>query len=356
MQDRLPDGRPLRSGDNRACRALLRGGSRTFYAASFLLPREVREPASALYAFCRLADDEVDQQGDRAAGLDRVRERLARAYDGRPVPSPIDRAFADVVARFALPRALPEALLEGFAWDVAGHRYHDLAALQAYAARVAGAVGAMMAVVMGARAPELVARACDLGVAMQLTNIARDVGEDARLGRVYLPLRWLADAGIDPDAWLARPAPSEALGTVIAQILDAASALYDRVDGAIDCLPPPCRPGIRAARALYAEIGAEVRRRGHDSISSRAVVPGRQKVALIAHAVMGREGARDLSRDAPLTATRFLVDAVVGAPPPISARPATPRRRRSGDRIGFLIDLFDRLERRDAIERPGVAS
>ena len=84
-------------------------------------------------------------------------------------------------------------------------RYETLQDLDAYAARVAGSVGAMMTLVMGQRAPEIVARACDLGVAMQLTNIARDVGEDARAGRLYLPLQWLREAGIDPDAWLAKP-------------------------------------------------------------------------------------------------------------------------------------------------------
>ncbi len=90
-----------------------------------------------------------------------------------------DRVFADVVAKFSIPRELPEALLEGLAWDAEVRRYETLQDLGAYAARVAGSVGAMMTLVMGQRAPEIVGRACDLGVAMQLTNIARDVGEDA---------------------------------------------------------------------------------------------------------------------------------------------------------------------------------
>ncbi len=104
-----------------------------------------------------------------------------------------------------MPRELPEALLEGFEWDLVGRRYETLEELQAYAARVAGSVGAMMAVLMGARSAAVLARACDLGVAMQLTNIARDVGEDARQGRLYLPLAWLREAGIDPER-LARSA------------------------------------------------------------------------------------------------------------------------------------------------------
>ncbi len=101
-----------------------------------------------------------------------------------------------------MPRALPEALLEGLAWDAQARRYATLSDLYDYSARVAAAVGAMMCVLMGVRDADALARACDLGVAMQLTNIARDVGEDARERRLYLPLDWLAEAGIDPDAFL----------------------------------------------------------------------------------------------------------------------------------------------------------
>ncbi len=140
---------PSRPGrlPRRCCAA----GRARFFAASLLLPRSVREPASALYAFCRLADDAVDLEGDRVAALAQLRERLERAYEGRPLPFASDRALADVVARFAIPRALPEALLEGFEWDAAGRRYDDLSGLYAYAARVAGTVGAMMALLMGVR-------------------------------------------------------------------------------------------------------------------------------------------------------------------------------------------------------------
>ena len=99
--------------DMAACHALLKGGSRTFHAASQVLPRRVADPAIALYAFCRLADDEVDLGGDRGAAVERLKERLDRAYRGHPMNFPADRAFADVVVRFSIPRELPEALLEG---------------------------------------------------------------------------------------------------------------------------------------------------------------------------------------------------------------------------------------------------
>jgi phytoene synthase len=113
-----------------------------------------------------------------------------------------------LIETYHMPRALPEALLEGLAWDGMERRYASLSDLRAYSARVASAVGAMMCVLMEVRDPHALARACDLGVAMQLTNIARDVGEDARAGRLYLPTDWLEEEGIDIDAFLADPRPT----------------------------------------------------------------------------------------------------------------------------------------------------
>jgi phytoene synthase len=330
----------------------LRNGSRTFLAASLLLPRAVREPACALYAFCRMADDEVDGAGGEAHAVARLRHRLARAYEGRPFPAACDRALAAMLARYAIPQAIPEALLEGFAWDAEGRRYETVADLEAYAARVAGTVGAMMALLMGVRAPDAVARACDLGVAMQLSNIARDVGEDARMGRVYLPLSWLRETGIDPDEWLARPVHSAALGSVVERLLEAADALYARVDAGVAQLPLACRPGINAARLLYAEIGHEVQRRGLDSVNRRAVVPASRKAWLLARAMAGLFPAQGSLAAPPLAATQFLVDAVGAStlPAGVPAQRA-PSRRSVGDRVAWTIDLFERLERRDRMQR-----
>jgi phytoene synthase len=345
--------------DRDACRQLLRGGSRTFFAASYLLPAAVRRSATALYAFCRLTDDAIDHATDPHAALDRVRERLERIYAGRPWPDAADRAFAAVVASHAIPRALPEALVEGFAWDAQGRRYDDLPSLHDYAARVAGTVGAMMAMLMGARDGAVVARACDLGVAMQLSNIARDVGEDARAGRLYLPRHWLAEAGIDADAWLARPAPSAGLATVIARLLTCADELYQRVDAGIAALPAACRPGIRAAGLLYADIGHEVRRRGFDAVTQRAVVPGRRKAVLLSRALLAPTAA-GAARHAPtLPAVRFLVDAVVAAPlpaptPSAAVTSGVPPWWRFGQRLLWFAALAERLARREELARQGL--
>ncbi len=233
------------TSDMAVCRTLLQTGSRSFSAAARLLPAAIRDPTLALYAFCREADDIIDgHDNEPGHDLDWLRDRLHLAYAGRPLPLPVDRAFALVVDRFAIPRCLPEALLEGFAWDAEGRRYPDLPALRAYAVRVAGTVGAMMAVMMGVRDRDRLAAAIDLGVAMQLSNIARDVGEDARNGQLYLPLDWLAEAGIDPDAFLAAPKHSAALGHVVERVLHAADQHYQQATGrdfpSADELSPRC--------------------------------------------------------------------------------------------------------------------
>lgn len=342
-----PEPRHADTADLRACAVMLRAGSRTFFAASRLLPLRLRQPATVLYAFCRLADDAADLEGggERIAA---VQARLALIYDGRPAALPVDRALADLVRDFSLPRELLEALFEGFAWDAELRRYATLDELLDYAARVAGTVGAMMSVLMGCREPWTVARACELGMAMQLTNIARDVGEDARAGRLYLPLDWLAGAGVEPDAFLARPRFAPPLGTVVARLLGAADSLYRRADPGIAALPMDCRPGIRAARLLYAEIGAELARQGLDSVGQRAVVPPRRKATLLTRALAG--SAAPDRKLAPLPAARFLIDAVARAPAP-ATDPVGPPWWDVARITGRMVELLQRIEQRRAVGR-----
>ena len=337
--------------DRAACRAAIKVGSKSFFSASRLLPMRVREPAYALYAFCRLADDAVDLSRGKRAALARLRARLAGAYDGRPFDHPADRCFADMIAHHAMPRALPEALIEGLAWDAEGRRYATISELRAYGARVAGAVGAMMTVLMGARAPWVLARACDLGVAMQLSNIARDVGEDAREGRLYLPLDWLRAEGIDPDGFLAAPAHGPALGRVVAGLLAEAERLYDRSAWGVRGLPREARPAIRAARLLYREIGREVARRGHDSVAARAVVAPGVKRRLMLRALSDIGAPRCGKGAEPLAETRWLVEAVIATPPPPHlVRPT------AGDHIGRMAEIVMQAHSREQSRRLSLAT
>eukprot|EP01035_Chromulina_nebulosa_P017453 gene17453-23005_t len=340
--------------DLAACRVLLKGGSRSFHAASFLLPRAARDPATALYAFCRLADDAVDEGEGDPEVIAKLRLRVERIFAADPLPHPVDRAFARVVREHGLPQLALDALIEGFTWDAAGRRYRTFADVQAYAARVAGCVGIMMTAVMARRGYDVLARAADLGVAMQLTNIARDVGEDARNGRLYLPLDWLEEAGIDPDVFLANPEFSPALGRIVKRLLDEAEVLYARADAGIALLPAGCRCGIRAARLIYAAIGHEVARRGFDSVSSRTVVPFTAKLPLLARSLVAAPTVEALRRLPALQANRFLVEAVMRTPAygafskgrtGVQATIPSPAWWNLAGRFVLVLSIFEKLER-----------
>jgi 15-cis-phytoene synthase len=236
-------------------------------------------------------------------------------------------------------------LLEGFLWDADGRRYETLDDVQDYAARVAGTVGAMMALVMGVHSPRALARACELGIAMQLTNIARDVGEDARNGRLYLPRAWLREAGIDPDAWLRAPRFDAAMAGVVERLLQSADALYRRAEHGVAELPRDCRSAILAARWVYAEIGVQLQREGLDSVTRRTVVSRRRKLALIARAASAALRSPPPLIGVPaLPAVQFLVDAATAQPLPAAVLPGptVPPRRSFDERMAVVIGLFER--------------
>lgn len=324
------------------CRAAIRQGSLSFHAASRLLPRKVRDPALALYAFCRLADDAVDDHDDKTGAVLRLRDRLDRVYAGRPINAAADRAFAATVEQYQMPRALPDALLEGFAWDATERQYHTLSDVRAYSARVASAVGVMMSVLMEVRNADALARAADLGVAMQLTNIARDVGEDARAGRLYVPLDWFAELGVDADAFLANPTPTDAIRTMTKRLLVEARGLYASAEAGITALPLQARPGIFAARYVYAGIGGTIARAGFDSVTRRAVTSKSQKMGWLAQSLWQTGVGLVLPQSAvlhraALPETQFLVDA--------AARSTATRW--GSDRSGTLLSILAHLEQRD---------
>ena len=244
-----------------------------------------------------------------------LQERLALVYAGQPRNAPEDRAFASVVEDFDMPAALPEALLEGLAWDAMEHRYASLSDLRSYCARVASAVGAMMCVLMRVRDADALARACDLGVAMQLTNIARDVGEDARAGRIYLPLDWIHAEGLDPQSVLSATQASPELRRMVKKLLSEAQALYARSEVGVAALPFNARTGIYAARYIYAAIGQAVTRNHYDSITHRGRTNRAQKMALLAKSSLRTTASLVMPKSPvlyarPLPEVQFLVDAV----------------------------------------------
>jgi phytoene synthase len=297
--------------DLRVCHEILVRGSKSFVAASRLLPKRLHDGTAALYAFCRVADDAVDLGADVPFALLRLHERLDRIYAGQPEPDPVDRAFAMVVRTYGVPQAIPRSLLEGFAWDAGRRRYASQQDLEAYCARVAATVGVMITLLFGERSPELLARACDLGLAMQLTNICRDVGEDARAGRVYLPLDWLSEAGIDADALVAKPEPSPALAGVVKRVLALAETYYQRADQGLTLYPFDCRLGVRAARLIYAEIGRVIARNGYDSVTTRAYTSKARKIWLLLRALPVLLRRRRPKQEPANPAVEHLIAAVV---------------------------------------------
>jgi phytoene synthase len=304
------DNEEQRRADVRVCHEILARGSKSFVTASRMLPKRLHDRTAALYAFCRVADDAVDLGTDVQAAIARLHQRLDRVYAGAPEPDPVDRAFCDVVQTCGIPQAIPRALIEGFEWDAQKRRYATGEELDAYCARVAATVGVMMTLLFGERSKVLLSRACDLGLAMQLTNICRDVGEDARAGRIYLPLAWLAEAGVDKDELVARPAHSPALASVVKRVLDRADECYRRADLGMTLYPYDCRLGVRAARLIYAEIGRVIVKNGYDSVSTRAYTSKARKLLLLVRALPVLLRRRRSCNEPTDPSVKFLVEAV----------------------------------------------
>jgi len=327
----------LLSDEDRAlCDEAIFSGSKSFDAASRLLPRDVRTASRALYAFCRASDDLVDEGRMGRASIVQLRNRLNAIYDGASLSLPCDRAFASVVDAYGIPKAIPDALIEGFEWDEDGRGYHTLDDLLGYAARVASTVGVMMAIIMGCSDERGFARAADLGLAMQLTNIARDIGEDAERGRIYLPLDWLQENDISPDDLIAGRADTNAVAGVTARLLATADRYYLKGLSGLGALPINCRPAIKSAAFIYRDIGREITANGY-SLTHRAHTSTVRKLSLIARAASTPIHLR-VDPSAPDRSTTFLVNA---------ARVAMVRRETQTETgLARLLELMMTAEER----------
>jgi 15-cis-phytoene synthase len=297
----------LSADDLDACRTLLRAGSKSFSIASHVLPKRVREPATVFYAFCRELDDVVDE-ASTSSPMPIVTKRVDDVFAGRATRSQVDRAMTQVARDFELPRTIFGALIEGFAWDLGTKRYRTKRDVIDYAVRVAGSVGVCMSLFMGCRERNVLARAADLGIAMQLTNIARDVGEDARRGRVYLPEEWLEVEGIRFNEVLRANQFDPRVGRVVARLLHEADWYYENADRGIAALPADCRPAIRTASRVYRAIGGRIRSAHFDSVTRRAYVPLAQKLALVLSSAVSASGEKGGLVDHVDPSVTFLID------------------------------------------------
>ena len=273
-------------------RRILAHHSKSFAFAGRLLPSWCRDDAAALYAWCRRCDDAVDgprEAAARATAVAELRVELARVYGAGVERDPVLAGFQEVVRRHAIPRRFAEDLVAGMAMDVGAVRYRTFDDLRLYCYRVAGTVGLMMAHLMGVRDWSVLRRAVDLGVAMQLTNICRDVEEDAERDRIYLPAE-LLEAHRRPED------PGGEVGRAVAELLRRADELYASADVGLSALPLRCAIGIRAARLIYAEIGRVIAHRHFDVQAGRAVVSHGRKSWLALRALCGALWSRLTSR------------------------------------------------------------
>jgi phytoene synthase len=275
------------TGRRQARRALARG-SKSFALAGKLLPRAARDDAAIVYAYCRRADDLIDDAPSplaAAAALDQLRVELDGVYAAAPSPDALLGAFADVVQRRAIPRAVLDELLAGFAMDAQPGPivYQSWEELRLYCFRVAGTVGLMMCRVMGVSDPRALHHAAALGMAMQLTNIARDVVEDWQRQRLYLPRELLGEALVPGGPLDA--GTTATLSRALPALLAAAEPLYRSGDAGLPALDTRAAIAVRAARLIYSHIGTVLAAQGHDVTAPRAVVSRARKLLLVLTAV-----------------------------------------------------------------------
>ncbi|MFC7704467.1 phytoene/squalene synthase family protein [Plastorhodobacter daqingensis] len=277
--------------------AAIAQGSQSFAAAARLMPAAIRADTVMLYAWCRHADDVIDGQDlgstprapyDPVARLAALRAETLAALTTDTAVAPPFAALRQVARRHDFPESWPLDLIEGFAMDVEGRHYRTLNDTLDYSYHVAGVVGVMMARVMGVRDPAMLDRACDLGLAFQLTNIARDVMDDARIGRIYLPQDWLDAAG----ATVSGDIPSPALHSVILRLLDRAEPYYASARAGLPALPARCGWSIAAAARIYRAIGSRIRSGGPDAYRQRIATTRGAKLALAARALGDLAAAR----------------------------------------------------------------
>lgn len=256
----------------RQCRAVLAAGSRSFNWASWFLSADRRDDAAVVYTLCRTIDDIADETED----TDEARRELDRISDelrGEREPSPLVALFLDVARRRGFDVEPAMHLVEGARSDLEFVHVPDDIALLRYCYRVAGTVGLLMCGVLGVQSREARPFAVDLGIAMQLTNIVRDVAEDAARGRVYLPADRLAEAGTNPRQILEGEADRSRVARVVASLVREADGYYRSADRGMRFIPWRPRIAIHVASRVYREIGHRLLRRwGGDAFRGRTII------------------------------------------------------------------------------------
>lgn len=266
------------------CREMILKGSKSFSMAAHFFTSETRDAAFFLYGWCRYCDDQVDQTMNLRLQEERVenlRTSTRAAFRGEGASHPVFIAMRYLAQKYQIPEHYPSELIEGMAMDVRKERYESVQDLSLYCYRVAGVVGLMMSHVMGVSDPKALANAAALGNAMQMTNIARDVREDAERERVYLPLEWLDEAGV-PEQHLMQLKYRPQLVEVVGRLLQEADKYYRLGISGLKYLPWRSAFAVAIAARVYSEIGRRVKVRGVSAWDTRTVVsPWRKAWAVV---------------------------------------------------------------------------
>jgi phytoene synthase len=271
------------------CSRLTRKSGSNFYYAFLFLPRPRREALYAVYAFCRIVDDVADLGTDAGAQrkeLDRWRSEIARCYEGGELQDPVARRLAEAVRAYPIPRAALEAVVDGVEMDLERRSYESFDALYPYCYRVAGAVGLCCIEIFGYRDPRAREYAVNLGVALQLTNIMRDIRSDALAGRVYVPQRDLRQFRVTADD-LRAGRYTDAFVALMEYEAARARHFYTTARAAFPAADARTLVAAEIMGRIYYALLAELEARRFQVLEDRVSLPARRKLGIALRTWLG---------------------------------------------------------------------
>jgi phytoene synthase len=268
------------------CRDVAKKRAKNFYYSFVLLSPEKKNAMCAMYAFMRYCDDLSDEPGATRTAMDRWREALTEALAGRPDSSPVWPAFLDAVSRYQIPHEYFYDMIEGVASDLQSRSFHTFDELYRYCYRVASVVGLTIVHIFGFDSPDALALAEKCGIAFQLTNILRDIREDAGLGRVYLPSEDLARFGVSTED-LKNARRSEAFDRLMEFEIARARRYYEESAPLVGLVHRESRGSLRALIAIYSGLLGRIAESPSDVLRRRISLPATEKVWIVLRSALG---------------------------------------------------------------------
>ncbi len=271
-------------------RALTAHYAKSFYFSAAMLPKEKRWATFALYGFCRFVDNLIDNPRDRTAAeikheLNFLKRESTIGYRTGESEHPILKPFLSVAKHYDIKKEYADALIKGVLMDIDKQRYENFDELYLFAYRVAGVVGLMMTPLLGYKNPEAMVHAEKLGVAMQLTNILRDIKEDKNMGRIYLPLEEIRQFGVDTDD-IFNEKMTDGIRNLMKFQVDRAHKYYDAADAGIKMLDRDAQFAIFSASKIYRGILRKIEMHDYNPFLGRVFVPNRKKLTIVAGEVL----------------------------------------------------------------------